>query len=1234
MSKILRFLAVLALLVSPLWANTASAATESGGPVVLMGIDAEDGGLGAHGPTSVYQAIVRDIRSKVRNGGSGILVIGGGKSGSDQVTTWWNNIAAGAGLSVTYVNGSAISSRSFAGFAIIGVASDDSNTSWGLTQTENNYFAGRQADVAAFVNNGGGLFGLTSDFSNPYAYLSGVGAFSFKTALSYQDITPTAAGSAIGISNSLDVCCWHDEYSRFPNFLSVLAINPGSGGAAAIGGANVFISDIQLTPGSSSGTVGTNYTATATIQENGAAVANKTVSFSVTSGPHAGKTGTDVTDANGKATFSYTGTRSGTDTIVARYVDSRGNTNSSNAATRVWVNQAPSVNAGPDVTGNEGAPIALNGAASDPEGDALSRSWSYAPVSGVDAGATCAFANPSALNTTITCTDDGTYSATLTVSDGINPAVSNAAAVVVRNVAPTASFTTSPQVDEGRAISLALSNASDPSSRDAAAGFSYAFDCGSGYGAASSTASVTCATNDNGTRTVKAKISDKDGGTTEYIGSVRIDNVAPIANFTATSPVNEGDPISLALSNASDPSSADTAAGFSYAFDCDDGNGYRNAGSTASATCTTNDNGVRTVKAKITDKDGGFTEYTATSTINNVAPQATFSASSHVDEGSSISLALSNPSDPSSADTAAGFTYAFDCGSSYGAASSTTTASCATNDNGTRTVKAKISDKDGGVSEYTATSTISNVAPQATFTATSPVNEGSPISLELSNASDPSSADVAAGFSYAFDCGSGYASASSVATANCATNDNGTRTVKARISDKDGGTTEYLAIVTINNVAPVAELVTTSPVNEGSPFTISLKNASDPSSADTAAGFSYAFDCGNGYASASSATSASCATNDNGTRAVKAKITDKDGGVTEYTDTVTIDNVAPTATFTAATPVNEGSFFKLALSNASDPSSADTAAGFSYAFDCNDGFGYRNAGSTSNLSCPTSDNGIRVVSAKITDKDGGFTEYLTQVTINNVAPTVGTITAPVAPIAVGTPINVSAPFSDPGTADTHTAVIDWDDASTSAGTVTHGEGEAAGAGKVEATHTYTTPGIYTIKVTVTDDDSGSDSEIFEYVVVYDPNGGFVTGGGFITSPAGAYVKDPAATGRANFGFNSKYQKGATTPSGQTEFQFKAGSLNFHSSTYEWLVVAGAKAQYKGVGTINGSGNYGFMLTAIDGQINGGGGSDKFRIKIWDKSNGDAVVYDNQMGGATDADPTMVIQGGSIVIHQK
>jgi hypothetical protein len=177
-------------------------------------------------------------------------------------------------------------------------------------------------------------------------------------------------------------------------------------------------------------------------------------------------------------------------------------------------------------------------------------------------------------------------------------------------------------------------------------------------------------------------------------------------------------------------------------------------------------------------------------------------------------------------------------------------------------------------------------------------------------------------------------------------------------------------------------------------------------------------------------------------------------------------------------------------------------------------------------------------------------------------------------------------------------------------------------------------GIYTVKIKVLDDDTGYDVEsLTAYIVVYDPNGGFVTGGGWINSPAGAYAADPSLTGKANFGFTSKYLPGRNVPTGNTEFQFQAGNLNFKSTVYEWLVVAGDRAQYKGDGTINGVAGYGFLLTAIDGNHTAGGGPDKFRIKITNKSTG-AVVYDNQAGYVDDSPNATVLGGGSIVIHTK
>jgi hypothetical protein len=232
--------------------------------------------------------------------------------------------------------------------------------------------------------------------------------------------------------------------------------------------------------------------------------------------------------------------------------------------------------------------------------------------------------------------------------------------------------------------------------------------------------------------------------------------------------------------------------------------------------------------------------------------------------------------------------------------------------------------------------------------------------------------------------------------------------------------------------------------------------------------------------------------------------------------------------------------------------------------------------------------------------------------------------------AVNTPVNFSGSFTDPD-GGTHSAQWTFDGGSPTPGIVNESQGT------VSATYTFTAAGVYMVALSVTDECGGSSAatEVGGFdamVVIYDPSAGFVTGGGWINSPAGAYAANPSMVGKANFGFESKYKNGATIPTGDTEFQFKAGDMNFHSTSYEWLVVAGAKAQYKGLGTINGTGSFKFMLTATDGQVSGGGGADKIRMKIWDSGSG-GVVYDNQALASDDSDPVTVLGGGSIVIHK-
>ena len=279
------------------------------------------------------------------------------------------------------------------------------------------------------------------------------------------------------------------------------------------------------------------------------------------------------------------------------------------------------------------------------------------------------------------------------------------------------------------------------------------------------------------------------------------------------------------------------------------------------------------------------------------------------------------------------------------------------------------------------------------------------------------------------------------------------------------------------------------------------------------------------------------------------------------------------------------------------------------------------------------ENGTYTVALRVSDANETSEVATTTATIANVAPSVGAITgAPFDPIPLGTEVSVSASFTDPGTADTHVGEVDWN-ANGTATTTSAAINESNGSGSASGSYTYMEAGVYVVKMTVTDDDGDAGSALYQYVVVYDPAAGFVTGGGWIDSPAGAFAADPTLTGKASFGFVSKYKKGANVPSGNTQFEFKAAQLNFHSTSYDWLVVAGAKGKFKGSGTINGAGDYGFMLTATDSNVSGGGSVDTFRIKIWDKMT-DEVVYDNQMGAPEDSDAGTALGGGNIAIHSQ
>ena len=109
------------------------------------------------------------------------------------------------------------------------------------------------------------------------------------------------------------------------------------------------------------------------------------------------------------------------------------------------------------------------------------------------------------------------------------------------------------------------------------------------------------------------------------------------------------------------------------------------------------------------------------------------------------------------------------------------------------------------------------------------------------------------------------------------------------------------------------------------------------------------------------------------------------------------------------------------------------------------------------------------VGATLSNSQGKITAG-TSVVVNNVAPKAAPVSGPSAGVR-GQTLAFTDAFTDSGVLDTHKAVINWGDGTKSTGLVT----ESKGSGSVYANHVFTSSGVYSVTVTVTDKDGGSTS---------------------------------------------------------------------------------------------------------------------------------------------------------------
>jgi hypothetical protein len=318
--------------------------------------------------------------------------------------------------------------------------------------------------------------------------------------------------------------------------------------------------------------------------------------------------------------------------------------------------------------------------------------------------------------------------------------------------------------------------------------------------------------------------------------------------------------------------------------------------------------------------------------------------------------------------------------------------------------------------------------------------------------------------------------------------------ISATVTDSDGAAANANTTITVLNVAPTITGFTLNPTTVDENGTTLLTGTfTDPGTLDT---HTVTLDWGDGStqsltlpASVLTFTASHQYLDDNpsGTPSddytVNATVTDNAGATGTASAVITVNNVAPhiTSLTLSATTIDENGVTTL-TGTFSDPGTLDThTVDITWGDGSTDSIALDAGVLTFSINHQYLDDNPTgtpsdqyTIHVTVTDDDTGADASSTVVTVNNVAPVITAITSSASGIGdakENQPISITGTFTDVGTLDTHTAVIDWGDGTSSAAVIT----ETSGSGTFTGTHSYTSGGIFPITVTLTDDDTGATS---------------------------------------------------------------------------------------------------------------------------------------------------------------
>ena len=494
-------------------------------------------------------------------------------------------------------------------------------------------------------------------------------------------------------------------------------------------------------------------------------------------------------------------------------------------------------------------------------------------------------------------------------------------------IAPTANAGGPYSVGEGSSLPLSAAGSSDPDGTITSYEWDLNYDGQTFHPTATGDSPIFSAADLDGpaTRTIALRVTDNDGLSAITTTTLAITNVAPTANFSNSGPISYGCPGAVTFADAFDPSSDDTAAGFTYSYDFDNDGTFEILDSPSPSAAVPasylTSPGPHTIAGQIKDKDGDATAYTTSLPVNAPASIA----------GSLFADLNANGLRDGDETALSGWTVYLDANAngSLDAGETQTTTDAAGNylfaslPVGSYTVRQvlqsgwkRIAPTSGAYSmslsdahDLTGQDFANHfmLAPTAKANGPYSLAEGSFIALSAAGSSDPDGTITSYEWDYNYDGKTFRTSASGATPTFSAASLNGpaTRTLALRVTDSDGLSSLATTTLTLTNTAPNASFSAPPSLTQGQTASLTFSNASDPSAVDTAVGFSYSFDLnGDGAfeitgSSSASATVPASILSSPGSHSVTGRISDIDGGYRDYTRSILVtappDTAAPTA---------------------------------------------------------------------------------------------------------------------------------------------------------------------------------------------------------------------------------------------------------------------------------------------------------------------------------------------------